>query len=154
MKKKKSKRKLLTILKYSNSILRVENLVVENPSKHLEFVQNMIYTMKSLRGVGLAAPQVGENIRLAVALIDKKPLVIFNPEIIDGSPGGEPFEEGCLSLPGINATVGRPRWINVKYLDIKGCEHIRRFEDFNCVIICHEIDHLNGLLITDCEKET
>ncbi len=149
---KKEKRTLFEILTYPSDVLRAENELVANYSTYLNLALNMIHTMKVVRGIGIAAPQISKNIRMAVAMIDKKPLTFFNPEIIDGSPGGESFKEGCLSFPGLLVDVGRPKWIDVKYYDIKGRKHFKRFEGINCVIMCHEIDHLNGKLIIDYKE--
>jgi peptide deformylase len=148
----KRKKDLLEIVKYPNDILRAENREIEDPSKYVNLAQNMIYTMRRVGGVGIAAPQIEKNIRMGVALIDRKPFVFFNPEILNGSPGGKAFQEGCLSVPGKSVLVDRPTWIEVKYTDLKGKEHIKIFEDIDCVIMCHEIDHLDGKLIIDYEE--
>lgn len=149
-KKKKIKNKTLKILTHPNPVLRAKNALVSYFDGQLvELAQDMIRTMRNVGGVGIAAPQVGKNIRMAVALIDKKPLVVINPKILNGSVNGKPFDEGCLSLPGKSIRVQRPTWIEFEYDDLRGRTHNRVLYDVNCVIMCHEIDHLDGKLIID-----
>jgi peptide deformylase len=156
MKKNKQKKVFMNIIKHPDPVLRAKNINVasfkENENFNKTLVVNMIHTMNKVRGVGIAAPQVGINVRLFVALINRKPLVVFNPEIINGSPGGINIDEMCLSLPGEKVNIKRPNWIEVKYQDLKGKEHVGRFEGINSIIICHEIDHVQpegGKLIID-----
>jgi len=100
-------------------------------------------------GVGLAAPQIGIDKRVFVAAIDDVVTVMVNPEIIWRSDDIISKEEGCLSLPGIEVVVGRPREIIVTYLDKKGRERERKLQNFNARVVQHEYDHLDGILITD-----
>lgn len=113
-----------------------------------EIVSDMIETMYEADGVGLAAPQIGVLRRIIVMDVGKGPLVLINPVIMktDGSQIGL---EGCLSLPGVNEEVERPNYVKVKYLNIQGKEQVIEGEELLARAICHEIDHLEGVLFTD-----
>jgi peptide deformylase len=117
-------------------------------------VADMIQTMYAEEGVGLAAPQVGVSIRLAVLDTSageergKSPFVIINPEILSRE-GELPWTEGCLSLPGIEVETQRSRKITVRSLDIDGHEVTIEAEGLASVAIQHEIDHLEGVLLFD-----
>ena len=115
--------------------------------------EDMIDTMLDADGVGLAAPQVGVMKRLFVAMPypeDEEPevYVMFNPEIIE-KEGEQASNEGCLSIPGYMGSVKRPEMVKIKYTDIDGEEKIDQFEGFGAVVICHEYDHLDGILYSD-----
>jgi peptide deformylase len=122
-----------------------------------KLIDDMIDTMREYRGVGLAAPQVHEGLRLFIAFLDDKedgeddaePLAIVNPDItiVDGDVIED--WEGCLSIPNIRGRVPRAREIKVRALDRKGdrielCAH-----DFPARVIQHETDHLDGVLFFD-----
>ena len=114
-------------------------------------LKDMADTMYKAEGVGLAAPQVGILRRVAVVDVTEDHtglLELVNPEIIfeEGSQTGR---EGCLSLPGRQAVVTRPRKIRVTYQDRKGQTWEMETEGFEARAICHEIDHLNGHLYID-----
>ena len=110
-------------------------------------------------GVGLAAPQVGLNIRLFV--IDASPMkedfpeidatkrVFINPEIIETSEETIAYEEGCLSVPGIHEKVTRPTEVTMHYFDENFVEHTDTFKGFFARIVQHEYDHLEGHVFTD-----
>ncbi len=109
----------------------------------------MIETMKKAPGVGLAAPQVGVPLRLAVIEVDDKITVIVNPEIIKTS-GEVELDEGCLSVPGFWGRVNRYERVSVKALDRNGKElRIRDAEGLLAQALQHEIDHLDGHLYID-----
>lgn len=124
-----------------------------------ELVQNMRETMAHAEGIGLAAPQVGLPIRLLV--IDLSPfkesepeiadfkVTMINPEMVEESEETVTYEEGCLSIPGINETVTRPERIVINYLDEDFNEHEEAFDGFKARVIQHEYDHLEGHLFTD-----
>jgi peptide deformylase len=106
--------------------------------------------MYAAQGVGLAAPQVGKSIRLAVVDVTsgKNPeakIVLVNPEII-AAEGEKREEEGCLSIPGFRGYVVRPQFVTIKAQDAKGEPFEIRGEDLLARAFCHEIDHLNGIL--------
>ena len=119
--------------------------------KEKELIQEMIKTMHFENGVGLAAPQVGHNIRIAVVNPDPenaKDMILINPEIISAK-GSAAVEEGCLSLPGVYAKVKRAKEITVKMHDIHGKQLQFTAAGLLARIIQHEIDHLDGLLFAD-----
>src|SRR5438034_2358071 len=144
-------RKIYDVVKYGDPIL-------EKPSKSItkfdadveELAEDMFATMYAAQGIGLAAPQVGKSIRIAVVDVTggKNPeakIVLVNPEIIHGE-GEKREEEGCLSIPGFRGYVVRPHFGTVKAQDVKGQEFEIRGEDLLARAFCHEIDHLNGIL--------
>lgn len=111
-------------------------------------IDDMIETMNEANGVGLAAPQVGILKRIVVIDIGEGPIVLVNPEIIEAS-GEEKDKEGCLSIPGKEGNVIRPKYVKVKAQDRKGTSIELKGEDLLARAICHEIDHLNGILYID-----
>ena len=115
----------------------------------ITLAQNMIYTMRAVKGVGIAAPQIGEPLQLAIAVVDKVPLVLINPEIIEHSDEQASMTEGCLSCPNESVRIDRYVWVKVKYNDLKGKEKTILLDGINAIIVQHECAHLNGVLITD-----
>jgi peptide deformylase len=114
-----------------------------------KLIDDMIETMKEAPGVGLAAPQVGVPLRLAVIEVDEKITVIVNPEIIK-STGEVELDEGCLSVPGFWGRLNRAERVSVKALDRHGKEQrIRDAEGLFAQALQHEIDHLDGYLYVD-----
>lgn len=134
-----------------NEILRKKSAEVKKIDKSLlKFIKEMEKAMKKEKGVGLAAPQVGENIRVILVLLDNKILVpMINPEITGHCDDMEFGEEGCLSLPGQWGQVKRYKEITVRYLDTKGEGRTLKLEGFNARVVQHEVDHLEGILFTD-----
>jgi len=120
-------------------------------------IDDMIETMlHSEDGIGLAAPQVGISERLLVIgfpikgdMDNRKLIAMVNPEILEESEEVETMEEGCLSLPGIQADVERPIWIKFRYQDVEGKELVGEAEDYMARVIQHEMDHLDGILTFD-----
>jgi peptide deformylase len=117
-------------------------------------LDDMLETMYAAPGIGLAAPQVGEALRVVVVDIAQKdgvraPLRMVNPEIIWASEDEVPYEEGCLSLPEHYADVTRPRQVRVRYLDETGATHELKAEGLLAVCVQHELDHLEGTLFVD-----
>ena len=114
-----------------------------------KLIDDMIETMREAPGVGLAAPQVGVPLRLAVIEVDEKITVIVNPEIIK-STGEAELDEGCLSVPGFWGRLTRAERVSVKALDRHGKEQrIRDAEGLFAQALQHEIDHLDGYLYVD-----
>ena len=120
-----------------------------------DFIPDLIHTMYERDGVGLAANQVGSELRMFV--IDpfwaqegktKNPIVMINP-VIESSEGEVVGEEGCISLPGIYADVHRSARISYSYTDEQGNRISGTAEDFKAVVIQHEFDHLEGIVFTD-----
>lgn len=141
----------MDIVKFPADVLRKNTEAVKDINGELAlFVQNMIQTMYEGRGIGLAAPQVGSLDSLfVVGLPDEKPLVFINPEIIGTSLETEPYEEGCLSLPGVWAKVVRPRSISVQAYNEKGRPFKLEADGLLARVIQHEFDHLKGTLFID-----
>src|SRR5438445_10974961 len=109
----------------------------------------MSATMKVAPGVGLAAPQIGVPLRLAVIAVDDKITVIVNPEIVKRI-GEVELDEGCLSVPGFWGRLNRAERVSVKALDRHGKElRIRDAEGLFAQVLQHEIDHLDGYLYVD-----
>ncbi len=112
-----------------------------------ELLPRMIKTMHKERGVGLAAPQIGLSLRLAVAEVDGKEYYWINPEITSLSQEKIISEEGCLSLPGEFFPILRSEKVTVKYLNEKGLPKKLRATGFLATVVQHEVDHLDGVLI-------
>src|SRR5258707_2168861 len=144
-------RKIYPIIKYGDPILEKPAATISKFDAELEeLAEDMFATMYSAQGIGLAAPQIGKSIRIAVVDVTggKNPeakIVLVNPEIIHGE-GEKREEEGCLSIPGFRGYVVRPQFVTVKAQDVKGQEFEIRGEDLLARAFCHEIDHLNGIL--------
>ncbi|MFT8242604.1 peptide deformylase [Roseomonas sp. BN140053] len=113
----------------------------------------MLAAMYEAPGIGLAAPQVGELLRLAVVDLqpDEKPepMVLVNPEIVERSRELATREEGCLSIPGLYADVERPERVKVRWRDLEGAKHELVAEGLLATCLQHEIDHLDGVLFLD-----
>jgi peptide deformylase len=149
--------KRLEMRYYGDAILRkVAEPVTVFDDKLRELAEGMIETMRVERGVGLAAPQVGEGIRVIVALrmedsddSGAPPEVLVNPKVILSSKETWSYEEGCLCMPGLSGNVIRPREVEVEYQDLDGKPRRVRSNQFFSRILQHEIDHLNGVLFID-----
>lgn len=112
-----------------------------------ELLPKMIKTMHTEKGVGLAAPQIGIPLRLAVAEVDHKTYYLINPEITSYSQETIVSEEGCLSLPGQYFPILRSETVTVRYQNEKGLPKKLRATGFLATVIQHEVDHLDGILI-------
>ena len=145
---------ILAIRIYPDPVLRVRCRKVETFDAGLrKLAANMVETMHAAPGVGLAAPQVGSDLRLAVVDISvgEDPAAVYvlvNPEVVRRE-GLETDVEGCLSLPGINDKVDRPFAITVRAQNLEGESFELEAEDYMARAICHEVDHLDGVLFTD-----
>ncbi|MBI4289645.1 MAG: peptide deformylase [Chloroflexi bacterium] len=121
-----------------------------------KLIDDMIETMRAVHGVGLAAPQVGISLRLAVIEVPQTaaagPLVLINPEIVSRS-GEREVEEGCLSLPGFRGKLKRSVKVTVRARDRNGRDYKIRGEDLLAEALEHELDHLNGTLYIDHMEE-
>ena len=159
----------LTLRYYGDSVLRRKSApVVEITSEVRDLAQRMIVTMHDDRGIGLAAPQVGVNLRLITVytydderpippdasegerlLAPRMPVALLNPRVLAVSEEETVFEEGCLSVPGINADVVRPSAILFEAMLLDG--NTLRMECGGLLARCllHEIDHLDGVLFVD-----
>ncbi len=145
---------IIPIRVYPDPVLRVRCREVESFDRDLRrLASDMIETMYAAPGVGLAAPQVGVEQRLAVVDVsvgkDRSALkVLVNPELVE-ERGLDVDVEGCLSIPGINEKVPRPSSVKVVARDLEGEPIEIESEDFEARAVCHEIDHLNGVLFID-----
>ena len=126
-----------------------------------EACEDMVETMMSADGVGIAAPQIGIMKRFFVAMphveaddeeIRDRIYYMINPEITY-TEGTQESSEGCLSVPGYIGLVDRPYKIRIKATDLEGEEHEYEFEGFEATVFCHEYDHLEGVLYSDIAKD-
>ena len=142
------------ILKFGAPELQRESEPVETFDRELqELARDMLETMYSAPGIGLAAPQVGVNLRLLVVDVSAgeergNQIILVNPEIIEAE-GEQKGEEGCLSIPGFTAMVNRPQWIRIAGQDLRGKPLELEAEDLLARALCHEVDHLDGVLYLD-----
>ncbi|HEX9733556.1 MAG TPA: peptide deformylase [Thermoanaerobaculia bacterium] len=145
---------LLEIRLYPDPILRQRSAEVDEVDDALRrLVADMVETMHAAPGVGLAAPQVGVGRRLAVVdtSVGKDPAalrVLVNPRIVE-ERGSELDFEGCLSIPGVTEKVERPAWVRIAAQDLEGRRFELEAEGFEARAVCHEIDHLDGVLFID-----
>ncbi len=114
----------------------------------LTLLDDMAETMYAANGVGLAAPQVGILKRIVVIDIGDGLVELINPVVVE-TKGSQIGNEGCLSIPGYSAPVERPEYVKVKALNRKGEEIIVEGKDLMAVALCHETDHLDGILYID-----
>ena len=115
----------------------------------MELIEDMFDTMYQANGVGLAAPQVGVRKQIVVIDVeDGNQYVLINPEILETS-GSQTGPEGCLSVPGKSGTVTRPDHVKVKALNENMEEYVLEGEGLLARAICHECDHLSGILYVD-----
>ena len=141
-------------------VLRQISKPVETFDKELKvLVADMFETMYAAPGIGLAAVQVGEPIRLLVIDLQepeeeggepvRDPRVFINPEIVEHSDQEVPYTEGCLSVPDQYAEVDRPDRIRARWLDAQGAAHEEEITGLLAVCLQHEMDHLEGILFID-----
>ena len=152
---------VLPIYIYGQPVLRKESVDIPKDYPQLdELVANMFETLTASEGVGLAAPQIGLNIRVAVIDLDvlsedlpeykdfRK--VYINPHILEFDDSEtETMEEGCLSLPGIHESVTRAKRIRVKYEDAERNEHDEWVDGYLARVMQHEFDHLDAHMFID-----
>ncbi len=144
----------LRVIKYGNPLLRFRAKKIEHIDETIrQLAADMIETMQKEAGIGLAAPQVAQSIRLIVidwSLIDEKekPIALINPEILEGE-GESVLEEGCLSLPEIREDVSRPEIVKISYQELNGELVEKRLDGLFARVFQHELDHLNGILLID-----
>ena len=140
----------LPIKTYPDSVLREKSTLVETINgKLIKLADEMAETMYLSRGIGLAAPQVGEPCCLIVIDIGEGLIELFNPKIIATEEEEEIFKEGCLSLPEITLDIKRPNKIVVEGLNRDGKKITIEAQNLMARVLQHEIDHLNGTLIID-----
>ncbi|MEQ8237692.1 MAG: peptide deformylase [Cyclobacteriaceae bacterium] len=145
------------IVLFGDVVLRKKALDIPVGEDIKQLVADMFETMHAASGVGLAAPQIGKSVR--VFIIDSSPMedkgveglvrAFVNPQILDEQGEEWPFEEGCLSIPGIREEVKRQSNIRIKYFDENWTEYEESYDDIRARIIQHEYDHIEGVLFTD-----
>lgn len=155
------------------TVLTVPNPILSKKCRHVgpgefgddlaRFVSDLAETMYAAPGVGLAAPQVGDLRRVVV--IDPgnstseqddngrptRPrfLALVNPQVIEASKELMIYEEGCLSVPDFEENISRPRRVHIRYLDESGKPYQKWFEGYDAVVVQHEMDHLEGVVVLD-----
>lgn len=145
------------ILRQSARELKVEEL--QSP-EFKRLVQDMIDTMAEYGGIGLAAPQIHESVKVAILGfgednerypgMGEQPLtVLVNPKVTPLTEERQGFWEGCLSVPGLRGLVYRPKKIRVDYIDMTGAQQSVEAEGFAATVFQHELDHLDGVLFVD-----
>lgn len=141
-------RKVITVEEEESLLRRKSKEVTVFDSRLKELASDMEETMKKEDGAGLAAPQIGILKRVIICYIDGKIVKLVNPEIIK-SEGELTDVEGCLSVPGKRGNVKRPSLVTVKAQDLEGKKITLTGREYGARVLCHEIDHLNGVLYTD-----
>ena len=135
-------------------LLRKTERVKDPLSEEIQaLLPEMIKTMHLENGVGLAAPQIGLSLRLAVAEVDGEVFYLINPEITSLSQEKIIFEEGCLSLPGEFFPILRSEEVTVRYQNEKGLPKKLRATGLLAIVMQHEVDHLEGILIVNRYKK-
>lgn len=156
---------ILPIHVYPDPVLRAPTEDVEADSPELQqLVDDLIETLHRAAGIGLAAPQVGRNLRLFVidlrglmddldeaerAALPPQPMVFINPEIVDESHSVCEFEEGCLSIPDIREAVERPERVQIRFQDRDMQQSELFLAGLLARVVQHEYDHLEGILFVD-----
>ncbi len=146
---------MLPILIAPNPVLKTRARLVKPTDADLirALIPRMFATMYEAPGIGLAAPQISQSLRIVVIDLmpneKKQPHSLINPEIVAASQELATREEGCLSLPGQYADVTRPAWVKVRYLDETGSRREMEGDGLLAACLQHEIDHLDGVLFVD-----
>ena len=155
------KNMILPIYLYGSDVLRNENKEADLQDKEgiLKLIEDMKETLQVADGCGLAAPQVGVNLRIVI--VDGRELtetydylkdffrVMINPVVLEESEETCEFSEGCLSVPGIYAEVRRPSRMKVEYYNENFEKVVEEFDRFGCRMVQHELSHLEGNLFVD-----
>ena len=146
----------LTIRKFPDPILTTKTVVIKNPlnSEIQELILAMIEKMHAAKGVGLAANQIGKNLRLCVINTEGTTYVLINPKVTAKSKEKIISEEGCLSFPGEYFPVARHSEIQIRYIDEFGEAKKLKGQGLLSRAIQHEIDHLDGVVILDRIKKS
>jgi peptide deformylase len=142
---------MLNIITLGDEQLRKHSILVPdlNGTVHT-LIEQMFESMREFKGIGLAAVQVGSLYRLFITEVGgDKPRVFVNPEILETSLEQASYEEGCLSIPGVEADVLRPQRVRVQAWNEKGRPFTLDAEDLLARVVQHEFDHLNGVLFID-----
>lgn len=147
------------IIAYGDPVLKKKAVNIEKGSMDVKKLsEDMFETMYQANGVGLAAPQIGKSLRMFV--VDASPMqededapafkrVFINPEILEENGAEWPFEEGCLSIPGIREQIIRNEKLKIRYFDEEWQEKEEVLDDIFARVVQHEYDHIEGILFTD-----
>lgn len=147
--------KLKIVKGKDNPILRAMSEPVKKFDGALKkFARDLKETMDSAKGLGIAAPQVGKNVRLFIVTLahgeaGQMSLAMVNPEIVWHSKEVELGEEGCLSLPGQYGKVERYLMVRVEFFDVEGARQVLKLSGLDARVVQHETDHLDGILFLD-----
>ncbi|MFH1111705.1 MAG: peptide deformylase [Patescibacteria group bacterium] len=142
---------MLSLIILPNQILRSRNKDLKFPlvKEITELISEMFKALAYLKGIGLAAPQIGSNINLMVIIASDAPRAYVNPKILKSSIFKEEMEEGCLSVPGVFGLVKRSKKILVEHFTVDGKLEKIWLEGMMARVYQHEVDHLNGVLFID-----
>ena len=155
-----------SIHSYGDPVLREKAVDIgEIDDTIRELARDMLETMHARSGIGLAAQQVGETLSMCVVDLPAEldtdedgapdnpdtvmPMTLINPVILQSGKDTSTREEGCLSFPDIMGNIVRPWSVTVRYKDLEGTEHQKKFHGMLARVLQHEIDHLNGVLFID-----
>ena len=153
--KEQTEKPLLEIYKLGDDVLRQSAKRISKVDNSIRrLAKDMLQSMYSAKGIGLAAPQIGINKELLVIDVNfedsaAEPLILINPEITGYGTTLNSYEEGCLSIPGVYLNVVRPSTIKLKFRDEMGRPRKMKAEGLLARCIQHEMDHLNGVLFVD-----
>lgn len=147
------------LVKYPSENLTQKSKPVTTFDDSLSYlVDEMFEAVRYHEGIGLAAPQIGENLRVIIVRLNEEPTLIesvfVNPKIISTSKTRNSQVEGCLSVPNVFGGVFRWNWITMEYEDIEGNSHQLKAQDLFARVLQHEIDHLDGVLFFSHNKQT
>ena len=137
------------VVQVGDPVLRQKcELITEFDEKLWKILDDMRDTVKKEQGAGLAAPQIGLSMRMAVVDVEEGYFEFINP-VIHSQKGEQQGWEGCLSVRGKSGIVSRPMKVTVTYQDRNGEKHLLKAKGFFAKAICHELDHLDGVLYID-----
>ena len=141
------------VVQVGEEVLRQDCQIVKSFNNELHaLLKDMKETVRAENGAGLAAPQIGIPIRVVVIDVEEGFFELINPVILS-QKGEQVGPEGCLSVKGKQGTVKRPQKVKIEYRDRNGKKHKLTAEDFFARAVCHELDHLDGVLYIDKAEE-
>jgi peptide deformylase len=145
---------MLPLIIAPNEVLRrhASDASVPLTADSVKLGENLAKAVRYYHGIGLAAPQVNQSVRIITVVIDDKPVVYVNPVILKLSKERDELEEGCLSLPGVFGIVERPERVFASFITLTGESQEAWLEGWPARIFQHEVDHLDGILFTDKTK--